>query len=1237
MSITVNGQKVVCLIDTGANIVATRKSFIEKLNIPLKTGNSQILNFESKSVKSLGVVKLTLDFEKFQIENQTVYVFENLSCDLICGGNIFSKLEILRNPFHTEIRLNDTYFPCGQNSPEIIKAHCDFEIMANSFKIIEFERHMPSGVSYFADPILKNPDLQLEPCLSKDKILLAFSNLRPYNVLVRKNTPLAEISPSFINNLEILENSEAEEKRLIDHNNFRKRKFGSHKKNISVKFGSAVPNETKSKISEILNRYRMAFSSDPNDIGLIKNFRYRVDLQKDAKSWYQAPRRIGENVRVKLAKIFESELDAGLISEGSSEHNTPLVVVRKSSGELRICLDLRALNRNILVEKFPLPDLYSVLNKVSRDITEAKKNGKDQKLFLSRWDLSQAYRQLECKSGDNEKLAFSFDNKQFLTNRMPFGVSDAPSTFSRLMSIIFRDLNNVYCYLDDLVILSVSEENLVRDVQLMLEKCVEFGITLKPSKCVIGENKIELLGYELSQDGIGLIPNKVQKVIELPEPRNRDDIKSIVASFTFYREFCPGLLRALEPLYAMLRKGRKFRWGKIERKALKTAKNLLSNFVRLNHRNPEFPLILVTDASNVGTGGVLYQKNSENKLEPLGFTSKIFSPQEQKMSIRDRELLSVYRGIKAWEHIFIATPVHCHTDHKSLEFFQSTKFNHLSLRSRNIISYLNRFEISIVYIAGNSPLMATSDMLSRAHKFSTDQTFENFDTDPESPCDNRYFAINTLAAKSEPIFTFETYKSVQDNDPEISKLKMSPAEPYQVINGLLYKSLKDRKLVVLPEHFLTELVNYVHVEKGHLSGQKLYKYLRLTFTGPRLRQNCLSISSKCLDCISVKTQKKLTPEAIKIPDVSEKPFDRVFCDLVDFGQRDASGYRYGLTYMCGLTRYCDLIPIKNKTPKEVCQGLLKLFCRYGIPENIVHDNGSEFIAKMTSDLFEHFAIYNSKISPFCPSGNKVERAHKLISELLKLYHVPQENWSDHIHLIMYLYNCDPKDVLNGSCPFQLLFLRNPKSCFESESIQNLNKKWQELLGESDEIFRQIVKVNVHNFDLNGTRLSPPPVKLKKGQRVLVFKPLSPGQSKKCSRKWSGPYRVVRSSAQDVYILRSELNNRRLKRNIKLIRILPDNSNPVLPDGFNSGIPKLRNLLQDENSDSPESGPVAPENQSLDPEVSTQNGNESDENSPSESQGVAIRSSDPAPNSNAQPATIPNRPSRARQKPKRFRD
>ena len=160
---------------------------------------------------------------------------------------------------------------------------------------------------------------------------------------------------------------------------------------------------------------------------------------------------------------------------------------------------------------------------------------------------------------------------------------------------------------------------------------------------------------------------------------------------------------------------------------------------------------------------------------------------------------------------------------------------------------------------------------------------------------------------------------------------------------------------------------------------------------------------------------------------------------MDFGAPDSEGFRYGLTYCDHLTKYLDLIPLKDKTPKSVCQGLVKLFCRFGIPDQCVSDNGSEFVAHMTQRLFQHFGIYHSKISPYNPGGNRIERCHRTISELIKIYQIPAESWSAHIHMIIYLYNSQPQDSLNGNSPFELLFLRKQRDCFESETISNLNK------------------------------------------------------------------------------------------------------------------------------------------------------------------------------------------------------
>ena len=336
-----------------------RENFVEKLGLTVKPAKSQIYTFDATKTESVGFVTLDLDFTHFQLKNQKVYAFRELSCNLILSGSIFEKLEILRNPYHIEINLNGFHFPCGQNSKQLIRAHSDFEISANSFKVIEFDKHVPIGTDYFSDPVFRHPDLRLEPVLARDKILLAFSNFRPYDVIIRKGTPLAELTPSInINNLQVIENSEQEEKRLRDHNDFRMKKFGPHRKPVSVKFGNMISESVKTEISKIINNHKMAFSSAPNDIGLVKNYRYKIDLKNTAKRWYQAPRRIGENVRPKLQEIFKKELEAGLISEGSSVYNTPLVLVRKASGEIRVCLDLRLCNKNIEVEKFPLPDLY---------------------------------------------------------------------------------------------------------------------------------------------------------------------------------------------------------------------------------------------------------------------------------------------------------------------------------------------------------------------------------------------------------------------------------------------------------------------------------------------------------------------------------------------------------------------------------------------------------------------------------------------------------------------------------------------------------------------------------------------------------------------------------------------------------------------------------------------------------------------------------------------------------------
>ena len=139
-------------------------------------------------------------------------------------------------------------------------------------------------------------------------------------------------------------------------------------------------------------------------------------------------------------------------------------------------------------------------------------------------------------------------------------------------------------------------------------------------------------------------------------------------------------------------------------------------------------------------------------------------------------------------------------------------------------------------------------------------------------------------------------------------------------------------------------------KKGHLSFGKLHHFLRLYFCAPNLRSTCKSVSQNCPDCIACRTVPKLPTYGPKLCDVSNKPYEKVYIDIVDFGSADAHGNRYGLTYMDMLSRYLDAIPLPDKTPKSVVRAIMVLFTRYGIPERIVGDNGSEFRSSLTQSV-----------------------------------------------------------------------------------------------------------------------------------------------------------------------------------------------------------------------------------------------------------------------------------------------
>ena len=201
---------------------------------------------------------------------------------------------------------------------------------------------------------------------------------------------------------------------------------------------------------------------------------------------------------------------------------------------------------------------------------------------------------------------------------MPFGGSNAPATFQRLMENCLGDLNLRWCvvYLDDIIVYGKSPEEILERLGAVFEKLRKAGLKLKPSKCEFFKEQIQFLGHIVSKEGISTCPEKVHAVQEWPIPKTINDLRSFLGFVGYYRKFIKGFSQIAKPLNSLLegyvnnkraKKVQTIPWQLEQQEAFNALQQACMSAPILGYPNPEKPFILHTDASLDGLGAVLYQ------------------------------------------------------------------------------------------------------------------------------------------------------------------------------------------------------------------------------------------------------------------------------------------------------------------------------------------------------------------------------------------------------------------------------------------------------------------------------------------------------------------------------------------------------------------------------------------------------------------------------------------------------
>ncbi len=271
------------------------------------------------------------------------------------------------------------------------------------------------------------------------------------------------------------------------------------------------------------------------------------------------------------------------------------------------------------------------------------------------------------RESDKHKTAFSTRLGLKQWNVMPFGLSNAPSSFTKCMEKLFYGLqwHNVLIYLDDVISFGRDFEEMKQVLCKVLDRFKSGNLLLKPEKCNLFQSSVDFLGFIVSRDGIKCDPKKIECIKNWKVCESVKEVRQFVGFTQYYRRFIKHFSHICKPLHDLTKKNVRFQWNAECQNAFDTLKSEMSKPPVLAYPNENDTFILDTDASNFAAGAVLSQVQ-DGVERPIAFGSKIFSKTQANMCTTMRELCAIIMFTSEYRRYLCSKKFILRTDHASL-------------------------------------------------------------------------------------------------------------------------------------------------------------------------------------------------------------------------------------------------------------------------------------------------------------------------------------------------------------------------------------------------------------------------------------------------------------------------------------------------------------------------------------------------------------------------------------------
>ena len=415
-----------------------------------------------------------------------------------------------------------------------------------------------------------------------------------------------------------------------------------------------------------------------------------------------------------LRDKVKAELDRmarmGIITkvEQPTQCVSPIVVVEKPNGDVRICLDPVDLNKAVKREHYPL----RTVEEVAATLAEAR--------VFSTLDATSGFYQIRLAEERTWLTTFNTPFGRFKFERLLFGLVSAPEIFQRAMTEMFEDIEKCEVIVDDLLVWGKSVEEHDLTLEKVLQRAEETDLRFNEEKCKFHKQEVTYVGHVFGTDGLRPSPDKVQAILNMPAPHDKSSLQRFMGMVNYLHKFIPHLADINKPLRELLEKSVEWHWMERQQKAYEELTNSITQAPVLKYFDVSADVTVSVDASSEGVGACLLQG-----MQPVAYASRALNSAERNYTQIEKEMLAIVFGTNKFHQYIYGKQVSVETDHKPLESLFKKPLSKAPQRIQRMMLRVQHYDLKVNYVPGNQLLIA--DTLSRASQSESTLSADEFE------------------------------------------------------------------------------------------------------------------------------------------------------------------------------------------------------------------------------------------------------------------------------------------------------------------------------------------------------------------------------------------------------------------------------------------------------------------------------------------------------------------------------